>query len=74
MLSLLGLGCRRGLQCFDDVHGRLDDMGFDIDRNISDLGHAVFRWVLRVFLQNSFALVWFRPIFLEQAFVDPFMP
>lgn len=43
------------------------------DCDHSDLHHAVLGRIVGIFLQNTFALVWFGPEFLKQAFVDPFV-
>jgi hypothetical protein len=69
LLGLLGwlrwLLARRRFRSLHDVHCGLDEMSFDVDDDMADLGHVIFGRVLGVFLQDTFAFVRLGPVLFE---------
>lgn len=69
-------GSRGGLLCrfvrvLDSVHGRFEIVRFEGNCDLADLGHTLFRRVLRIFLHDTFLLCRLRPVFLKQNLADP---
>jgi hypothetical protein len=60
------------LGVLDAIHGHLKHVRFHRYRNLPDLDHAVLGWVVGFFDDNALLLGRFRPVFLEDAFADPF--
>lgn len=67
------VGSRRRFRVFDSVHSSFENVRLDSNRNLTELGHAIFRGVVGVLFDDAFPLRGFSPILLKDAFVSPFL-
>jgi len=69
--------CRRRGRRFrvlDSVHSSFKHMRLNGNGNLAQFDHAVFGRVVWLFDYNALLLNRFRPILLEDAFANPFLP